>query len=159
MTDFEQRPDSIWQPGDSSFLLLARVQAITVVSHAEPTIRQPYFCLHHHLTEHQKAIRDRQGWQFAYFFRQVHSKTCVWGYFKSEFVFSYLGKSSHRGEQKRAAAPGFVLRFPWPESTIMRKLVCTCTPPFVAQIFQLSVVSTGQVVASSDSSIAVVGRT
>lgn len=68
VTDFKQKPDSIWQPGDSS-LLLARLQAITVVSHAEPTTCQPYFCLHHHLTEHQKTIRARQGGQFAYFFR------------------------------------------------------------------------------------------
>lgn len=75
MTDFKQRPDSIWQPGDSSFLLLGRLQAITVVSHAEPTICQPCFCLHHHLTEHQKAIRGRQGWQFAYFFRHLFGAT------------------------------------------------------------------------------------
>lgn len=159
VTDFKQRPDGVWQPGDWSFLLLARLQAITVVSHAEPTICQPYFCLHHRLTEHQKAIRDRQGWQFAYFSRQVHSKACFWGYFRSNFFFSYLGESFHRGDQKRAAASGFILWFSQSGSTITRKLVRTCTPPFVAQIFQLSVVSTGQVVANSDSSIALVGRT
>jgi len=109
VTDFKQRPDSIWQQSDLSFLLLARLQAITVVSHAEPTICQPYFCLHHHLRKHQKAIRDRQGWQFAYFFRQVHSKTCVWAYFKNKCVFLHLGKSLHRGDQKSAAASGFIL--------------------------------------------------
>lgn len=108
VTDFKQRPDSNWQPGNLSFLLLARLKAITVVSHVGPAICQPYFCLHH-LTEHQKVIRHRQSWHFAYFVRQVRSTVCVWGYFKSEFVFLYLGESFQRGGQKRAAASGFIL--------------------------------------------------
>lgn len=77
VTDFKPRPDSIWQPGDSSSLLLAGLHTISAVSHAEPTICQPFFCLSHHLTEHPKAIRDRQRWHFNYFIKQVHTKLCV----------------------------------------------------------------------------------
>lgn len=159
VTDFKQRPDNLWQTGDSSFLFLARLQAIAVVSHAEPTICRSYFCPHHHLTEHQKAIRDRQSWQFAYFFRQVRSKACVSVYIRSEFVFLYWG-SLFIGEIRKGWLH-LVLSYDShrPESTLMRKLVCTCTIRFVAWIFHLRVVSTEQVVASSYPSITLVERT
>lgn len=135
VTDFKRRHDSVWQPGDSSFLLLAELQAITAASHAEPTECQPYFCLRHHLMEHQKAIRARQGWHLAFFFRQVHARACVEGYFKNEFALLYLGETFHRGDQKRAVACGFVLQLPWPdmaEGAVTRRLVCTSVPLFVA---------------------------
>lgn len=60
----------------------------------------------------------------------------------------FTGETFHRGDQKRAAASVFILWVPLPKSTIMRKLLGTCTPLFVAQVFQWSVVSAGHIVAA-----------